>query len=273
MTKQESNVRTGTQRSALRGTLALIFGVGLVLAAKTMSAGDARPGFIVAPFTTQLSAQQSEQAAALLSAMRGVNPVACRLASRSLGNNWGNGGMLASADELSAADQAVYEWATSSALEPSAIPTVRRSLVDTDACVRRTAAMLLGRARVKALAPELRDELGSADATTREAALYAIGQAGHKADVTAAQRALEDTNARVRLTAVWALGMIGDASAVPALIPMLRDRDVAMRINAAYALGSIESADAIPALADLLGSDADARVRRAAAAALGQIDG
>jgi len=76
----------------------------------------------------------------------------------------------------------------------------------------------------------------------------------------------------VRRLVAWALGRTESRSASKALIDMLRDTDGLVRVNAALGLGSLEAKDAIPALTKMLASDTEARARRAAAAALGQMN-
>jgi hypothetical protein len=256
-----------------------MIGGSALIAAKSMHANSAKGGWIAPSFTTSADAkaaalQATQHATALLAAVRGSTPLTCRLATRALQNNWGNGhGMVAGPESIGAEGDAVFDWAVSDAIEPAVLPILRGGLADADMCVRRTAASLLGRSRGSdGIADDLAAELSNANARTREAALLAVGYAGKKADRAATERLLRDADPAVKLAAVWALGMIGDAAAVPALSALLRDGDPAMRANAAFALGNISSPAAIPSLVTLLGADADAGVRRAAAAALGRID-
>jgi hypothetical protein len=248
----------------------LLAGIALLAAASGQRAMPASGGLAQ---STAAPAAQTEQIAALMNAVRGANPLACRLAARALENRWGGGyAGLPGPESIGAAEDAAFEWAVSGDVVAASIPPLRTVLADSDACVRRTADVLLGHARVESLATELRAELASAAAATRQAALLAIGHAGRKADLPATARALDDSDSAVKLAAAWALGSIGDAAAVPPLVAALRDADPIMRATAAMSLGRTESSEAIPALAALLGSDSDPRVRRAAAAALGQID-
>jgi hypothetical protein len=182
-------------------------------------------------------------AATLIAKMRGIDPVVCKLAVQVLGNQWGRGfpsGFPESA-ALNAEDRATLQWAASSAVERSAVPLLRRSLSDADACVRGTAARLLGRVRDASLATELRAELGSSTAATREAAVIALGYHDQPTGVDAALGALRDPEVNVRVAAIWALGMMEDARAITPLLALLQDdANASVRRAAAWALGRIE---------------------------------
>jgi len=190
-----------------------------------------------------IGAQHNTQASelnVLLDRMRGTDPLVCRLVNRALENQWRDNAVdiLEPAD----ADAGTFHWAQSAPIEADLVPSLRRALDSDDACVQRTAAQLLGRARVDNLADLLREDLASADATIGTAALRAIGYRGQASGGQAATAALRDASEEVRVTAVWALGRI-------------------------------ENEAAIPALTELLSNDASPRIRRAAAWALGRIAG
>jgi len=272
MTIRRDYVRTGTRRSARWGTLALGFGTAALLATVTVCGEGAALAGSGELASAREDVVQADHAAALLAAVRGANPLVCRLASRALENRWGGRSQVPGPESIGEAGDSVFHWAVSAPITPALVTPLRAALADPDACVRRTAAGLLGRVNTGGLAAALSAELGSASAETRAAALIAIGHAGRAGDVSAAIRALSDDAPAVKLAAVWAAGEIGAPEAAPALAPLLRDADPLVRANAAYALGEIESAESIPALARLLADDSDARVRIAAAAALGQFD-
>jgi hypothetical protein len=300
MTKQQNTVRTGNSRPALRGSVVAMLGVGALLVCTGTRALNSTIGFRP---SQQTPAQDSAHVQALLSKVRGSDATICQLIGRALDNRWGNfsGFMM---DPLTFGDDELLEWLNTSAVGRHLLPVLRRSLADADDCVRRTSARLLGRSRVTDLAEDLSAELTSSNAATREAALLALGYFDRPSGLDAARRALRDADMTVRIAAAWTLGMIESRDAigalteaardndvrmrrtvawalgtiesptsVPALSTMLGDVDVSVRIQAALALGQIESADAIPALVRLLETDRDPRVRRAAAAALGQISG
>jgi HEAT repeat protein len=294
----QNTVRT-VNRSALRGSVALIFASGaLLVCTGSRALNGFRPN-------QQNPVQDTVQLTALLTKVRGADPTVCHLIGRALENRWGphfGGNMIDPAS--TGVDDVLIDWINSSIIDRNLIPQLRRGLNDADGCVRRTAAHLLGRSRAADLSAELRAELVNSAAPTREAALLALGYFDRPSGIDAAQSGMRDADANVRVAAAWALGMIEStaaipaltaatrdpdprmrrtvawalgtiesSSAVPALSTMLADADVTVRIQAAYALGQIESADAIPALVRLLETDRDPRVRRAAAAALGQISG
>lgn len=291
------NTVRAAQRPALRGSVALIFATGALLVCTSSQANEFRP-------SQQAPAQDTVLLNALLARVRGADPTLCHLVGRALDNRWGYFGDLMIDPASAGADQSLIDWINSANIEPSLVAPLRRGLNDGDACVRRTSAHLLGRSRIADLSAELRAELASSSAPTREAALLALGYFDRPTGIDVAQRALRDGDANVRVAAAWTLGMIESTDAIPALteaardsdarmrrtvawalgtiesstsVPtlsaMLSDVDVTVRIQAAFALGQIESTDAIPALVRLLETDRDPRVRRAAAAALGQISG
>jgi HEAT repeat protein len=122
------------------------------------------------------------------------------------------------------------------------------------------------------LANELLSELTGPDPTRRETAVLALGYSADSASEPALARAASDAEPRVRRTVAWALGRTRNEDAAATLLRMLRDADPLVRVNAALSLGALSAGPAVEPLSGLLASDGDARVRRAAAAALGQID-
>ncbi|MEX2283485.1 MAG: HEAT repeat domain-containing protein [Gemmatimonadota bacterium] len=301
---EQNLVRAGQRRLALRGTLALMFGGGLLL---LTTSGKATELFDSWRAPQVAEAQDSTQITQLLAKVRGLDPTICQLVRRSLDNrfgNWYGGGYLHDPAGVGA-EELLADWNQRSAVvRPGVLPVLRRSLSDADACVRYTSAQLLGRAEVGDLSAELRSELGSTSAATREAALLALGYHDKPTGVDPARRALRDgdlsvriaaawalgsiehrdaisalaeqaadPDVRMRRTVAWALGTIEDRSAIATLSRMLTDAEASVRIQAAHALGQIEDAEAIPALVRLLETDRDPKVRRAAASALGQISG
>lgn len=190
--------------------------------------------------TSTLPKAATSQAGEFLAAVRGAGPVACELIVRTVGRGWGWGG-----DRVPDAESAVIEqvrWATERRDDPAGVPVLRAGLEDTDACVRRASARLLGSTRHPSAADALVGALQSANATTRQ--LAAVG-----------------------------LGYAERTETVDPLLGVLRDREASVRAAAAWALGSIEDRRAVEPLTRLLAEDPDPRVRRAAAEALGQILG
>jgi vesicle coat complex subunit len=289
-------VRVGACRLALRGTIVLTSACAAVLLGRPSTPTAAQAGL-------PTGAQDAAQLQTFMSRVRGIDPTVCALIGRSLNNRWGGWHSLLAVDgQGGGADARLLSWLDGAEIDARLLPTLRTALNDSDACTRRTAAQLLGRARVSDLSVELRTELRSANAGTREAALLALGHFDKPSGFDDARSALRDSEPGVRATAAWALGMIERAdavgvlaesardsnvgvrrvvawalgaiessSALPTLIDMLDDADSSVRIQAALALGAIENADAITPLTRLLQSDRDPQVRRAAAAAIGQI--
>lgn len=243
---------------AAAGMLALVVVVG----ARDLASGTGR----------SVSPSDTIQAVAVLGAVRGISPLACSLAANALENRWGQN-HLGGADAalLDSVQSVARTWATSNDAIDDALPVLRRSLSDPDPCARRIAAELLARVENVGLATALRAELASAGAETREAAVLALGYAPRKSNEQALLIAATDRDVRVRRVAGWALGRTGDRAAVSPLSTLLRDDDPIVRVNAALALGSLATKEAVPALTNALAGDRDARVRRAAAAALGRI--
>ncbi len=116
--------------------------------------------------------------------------------------------------------------------------------------------------------------LASDDVATRIAGALGLGEAEAVQAVPDLAAALQrDDHPHVRSTAAFALGRIESPRTTPALVQALRDGHPDVRINAAWALAEIEDREAVMALVQVLSNDGDARVRRAAAWALGEILG
>jgi HEAT repeat protein len=210
-----------------------------------------------------------------LAAVRGANPVLCELATRSLGNQWGLGS--GEAEDLPAGVQASEEarralaWVDGK-IAPAEVAPLGQALADPDACVRRTAALLLGRMRTPEAGDVLIAALRASDRGPREAALLGAAYAEDPRSVPVLVDLLEDGDTEVRGGAAWALGHVGSRDAVQPLLRALRDEEPRVRRSIARALGRLEDAEAVPALAQLLAGDGDPTVRRAAAWALGKIE-
>lgn len=151
-----------------------------------------------------------------------------------------------------------------------------RSLSDSDADVRRTAAMALGNMSDRsgeaagALARVLRtDDV----AEVRRWAAWALGEIGNGTSVDPLLTALQtDESNQVRRWAAWALGELGDPRAVGVLTSaVLNDSWAEARRWSAWALGEIASPAAVPGLSTALLQDPVVEVRRWSAWALGEI--
>jgi hypothetical protein len=268
---------------ALAGATAAIAGAGVALGA--VRAAN-RVAFLPPPNATTAAAVQGRGAPAgdstrvrrLLESARGVNPLLCDLAARTVDgrSGWWSGseGVLATSGSGDSIAGDVVTWVQHREVDASAVPMLRDALSDADACVRRLAAPLLGRIRDRSASQAMLTALAATDATVREMGALALGFADDSAAVAPLERRLRtDTSPRVRATAAWALGEIERPESARVLVEALQDADALVRRSAAHALGEIENPVAIPALTDLLKSDRDADVRRAAAHALGEIIG
>lgn len=268
MTIESGTVRSGARWIAPRAALVLVVTLGSLGAAACTRDANASEA------VTQ-AADDSANVSGVLTAVRGESPLACSFTSRALENRWGTRRQLGGPDvaTLDNAQAAAFDWAMSGQSTEAVMPVLRRAMSDPDACVRRTAAQLVGRVRGGKVADELRSELGSSDAMRRETAVLALGYAEDTSAVPALTQAASDAEPRVRRTAAWALGRSKRSDAATAvLLRMIRDSDAMVRVNAELSLGALSAASAVEPLTERLASDPDARVRRAAAAALGQID-
>lgn len=271
MKMETKQARTGS-RPALRGTLVLMLAGGALFGARNSGAVESISGWLNAP---QQSAQQDTvHLNALMTKLRGVDPVVCNLVGRSLDHRFGGFSFRIYAwESLDEPSDALIDWINRASVKEQLVPVLRRNLSAADGCIRRISARLLGRAEVIDLSAQLKAEMASTTPHVREAALMALGHFDRQSGMDEARQALKDADASVRVAAAWALGMIEHSDAVPALTDALADGEIRVRIQAAFALGQIESETAVPALIRLLENDRDPRVRRAAAAALGQISG
>jgi hypothetical protein len=188
-------------------------------------------------------------AAELLTTVRGADPVVCELAVRAVD---GRHGWSSTADELAGVgarltslQRATIRWAVAGGdderAEPAAVAPLATALADADPCVRRMAALKLGRMRDPRGLEALRGALASGDADQRAIGALGLGYSEDPAAIEALGGVLDDASPEVRAAAAWALGEIEDARAIPLLIPVLGgDEDPAVRQVAAWALGEIE---------------------------------
>ena len=190
-----------------------------------------------------VSAQTAEPdslfAVRFLAGVRGASPLACDMIVRSLGSGWGWWGLNRAPDAVPDHED-VLRWATHPSSDPSVIAPLRAGLEDSDACVRRTSARLLGRTRHPRAVEVLLEALASRSARTRQLAAVGLGYAEDGSAVDPLLRSLVDDVTSVRVAAAWALGEIEDARAVGPLTRLLRgDPDPGVRRAAALALGSM----------------------------------
>jgi HEAT repeat protein len=163
------------------------------------------------------------------------------------------------------------------------VPALLRSLGQrySDASIRESVALGLG--LLGPSAPGAREVLTSIlqdrgdSARLRGVAAISLGLSGDPAAAPALLRAARERTATKdpAAAAVAALGLLGEPLVVPDLAEMLEDDSTsdakALRPLAAFSLGRLGGPDAVKALGRALG-DSDAKVRRAAALALGECD-
>jgi HEAT repeat protein len=147
-------------------------------------------------------------AADLLARIRGLDPVACELASRAIRsrNWWGSPYEPAASDDPRVT--AIVHWALDAG-GPSAVSVLGGGLGDPDPCVRRVAAIRLGRIEDRTALDRLRRSLESPSPDEREVAALGLGISENPDAVPALVQHLEDDESpRVRRAAAWALGEI-----------------------------------------------------------------
>lgn len=213
----------------------------------------------------------------LLQAARGANSVMCELAAMTVDgrSGWSSGmdGAFHAGGSSDSLARDVSSWVHHDEVDPTAIPLLGAALGDPDWCVRRLAAPVLGRSHDASALRAMLAALAASDAGAREMGALALGFGEDPRSIPPLIARLRDDTPRVRATAAWALGEIESKEAIRPLIEALADADALVRESAAHALGEIEDAAAVPALTDLLKSDREPAVRRAAARALGEIVG
>lgn len=250
---------------------AALAGAALLLVPATLLPGPGGPA--EPPITGMVVVQQEGSARELLAAVRGANPIVCELATRNFGNNWGQSGDGEDVPALARTGEdtrRVLAWVDR--MDSLEVAPLRDGLGDPDVYVRRASARLLGRSRKGEAVDVLLNAVRSGEASRREAAVLGLAYTDDERAVAPLVELLRDADPEMRGGAAWALGHVGSTRASQPLLGILDDREPRVRRSVARALGRLESSDAVPALANLLASDADATVRRAAAWALGQIE-
>ncbi|HEX5098691.1 MAG TPA: HEAT repeat domain-containing protein, partial [Polyangiaceae bacterium] len=156
------------------------------------------------------------------------------------------------------------------ALWPSAEGRVERALADTDAGVRRGAALELGTLPRSAARRLALAALADADPDVRITALRVVVETAEEDLGGRLAPWLADPDARVRLAAAEALGVRPSTLALPALGRASSDADARVRAAVARALGASQSAEAVVPLLGRL-DDASPDVRREVVTALGHL--
>jgi hypothetical protein len=209
----------------------LAFGVGTAIALSVNGAA-----------AQTSSPEDAANARALLDAMRGTAPIPCAFALSVVEGNggWGNwDGGSGAGEDPNAAD--LRDWLQHGLTDPAVVPMLRAALAPGDACVRQTAARLLGRSHNLTAVRALVDALRDGDPSIRELAALGLGLSEDPAGFDPLVGALRDTASKVRATSAVALGRLGDQRAAEKLVPVLAHDPVPeVRRAAAYALGVLD---------------------------------
>ena len=153
----------------------------------------------------QLLAQGgTDQAKVFLDAMRGANPMQCELALQGM-NNWWNNGPEPGRD---AAAWNVIRYAAHREVPAASVQMLATALRDTDPCVRRVAARLLGRSELPAARARLIEATKDPDPMIRRLGATGLGYMNDKTVTRDLVRMLEDRDPGVRAAAAWAIGAI-----------------------------------------------------------------
>jgi HEAT repeat protein len=208
--------------------------------------------------------------ARFLTALAASDPLVCRLAVQSVGNDWrwnGSRGLL----DPDSAGRAEREMLTHRITDPGALARLSQTLGHEKPCLRGAAARMLGNSETREAVTLLREALRSPDPRTREAAALGLAHAEDPASFRDLSDALGDSQPAVLRMAIHALGELEDARAVKPLSRQLRAKDAETRAAAAEALGEIEDIRAVEALTPLV-RDPQPSVRVAAIDALGELE-
>lgn len=235
-------------RGAAHRRAAVFVGLIVLLAAVLIVCRDGEAGPSAQAEAATARVPADSLASALLETVRGADPVVCELAVRAVD---GRHGWSSTADELAGVgasltplQRATFQWAVEGneeAADGGAVEPLAAGLADPDPCVRRMAALKLGRTGDPRGIAALRSALVSPDVAQRVVGALGLGYAEDPAVIDDLGGALDDASPEVRAAAAWALGEIEDARAIPLLIPVLGgDEDPAVRQVAAWALGAIE---------------------------------
>jgi HEAT repeat protein len=184
----------------------------------------------------------SAEVARVLAALRASDPLVCAMATDILGTgvHWRSGDEeIARLSDTPASAPAVRERLREPVTDPAALRLLSPELASPSACVRRTAAALLGGSEVPSARQSLRAALASSDPRVREAATFGLGVASDLADATRLRTLLKDSDAGVVRLAAWAVASLGDTGAERDLAALLHHRDPGVRRAAAWALGRL----------------------------------
>ncbi len=159
---------------------------------------------LLAPAMLHAQGGAPDRVRLLVDGMRGATPMQCELALQGL-NGWWNNGPEPGRD---AAAWNVISYAAHRGIEPGSVALLSASLRDTDPCVRRVAARLLGRSRLPAARARLLEATRDPDATMRRLGATGLGYMDDKTLTRELVRMLDDRDAGVRAAAAWAIGAL-----------------------------------------------------------------
>jgi len=196
-----------------------------------------------AQVTSRIERDDTTAVARLLSVVRGVDPMLCELATRTVDmhGSWSRWGPLTDNPlHTDSAAAAVLDWIQRSHNDPALVPRLRNGMRDVDACVRRISGSFLGRVDHPSATAALIEALDDGSPETRYVAAMGLGMGEHQVGVEPLMRLLRDASPPVRRASAWALGSMEALPAREALIDLLsRDPDPKVRQVAAWALGRI----------------------------------
>lgn len=180
--------------------------------------------------------------ARLFAALRASDPMVCAMATGFVGRgfSWSDDAeSIAALRDEGKEGRLTRERLQARVGDPAALRQVVPELRSPNACLRRTAAALLGASQQPELLAVLRRALGDDDGRVREAAALGLGMAGDSADAPRLRAALGDRDPDVVRLAIWALGSLEDHAAAPDLVALLRSSNPGIRRAAAWALGRV----------------------------------
>jgi HEAT repeat protein len=240
--RSRSDSRSG--RAARRGSRLGLAAIALAALGAVLAAPrcDGSANGVEPPAPAQ-DVPADSAAADVLAAARGAAPLLCDLVALVLDGRYGWHDDAPEPSVGRSEDpriRAALTWTR----EPEGagdVAAVRSALGDADACVRRTAARLLGRSGDARALDALREALAAPDPASREAGALGLGIAEDESTLRDLLPVLRDDEVAVRVAAAWALGRIEDPAAIEPLVARLQDdREPRVRAAAAWALGEIE---------------------------------
>jgi HEAT repeat protein/cyclophilin family peptidyl-prolyl cis-trans isomerase len=156
---------------------------------------------------------------------------------------------------------------------PPAPPDLTRLVADTEARIRRRAALAIGHVGLREGVQPLIGLLGDGDAEVRQMAAFALGLIGDAQAHDPLVKALGDPSLLVQGSAAEALGLIGDASAADAVAAMASTIVQSGALTAAAATADVDGARDTPAAAFRLAVYALVRLKAYGALATAVLDG